>query len=101
MTFSSLLRRPSAFAPLAMSLAALALIAAVLATVGDVAQDAAPHDEGTPARLFQLLIFLQVPLSAVFAGKWLPRAPRSALLVLLLQGAAALLGIATIVWLEW
>lgn len=100
MTLSSLLRRPSAFAPLAMSLAALALIATVLATTGNAAQGA-PHDEGAPARLFQLLILLQLPISAVFAASWLPRAPRSASLVLLLQGGAALLAIATIVWLEW
>jgi len=100
-TFSSLLRKPSAFAPLAMSLAAFALIATVLAAVGNGAPAAPPHDEGTPARLFQLLILLQVPISAVFAGKWLPRAPRPALLVLLLQVGAALLAVATIVWLEW
>jgi len=84
-----------------MSLAALALIAVVLVTAGNAAQEAAPHDERAPARLFQLLILLQVPISAVFAGKWLPRAPRPALLVLLLQVGAALLAVATIVWLEW
>jgi hypothetical protein len=85
-----------------MSLAALLLIAAALAgwlPVPPVGNDA-PHDEGTPARLFQLLMLLQVPSCAVFAGKWLPRAPRPALLVLLLQVSVAALTIATIVWLE-
>lgn len=100
-TFSSLLRKPSAFGPLAMSLAALALIAGVLATAGNAAPEAAPHDERAPARLFQLLILLQLPLSAAFVVKWLPRAPRLALLVLVLQGGAVLLAVATIVWLEW
>lgn len=100
-TFSSLLRKPSAFAPLAMSLAALALIAGVLAAGANAADEAAAHDERAPARLFQLLILLQLPISATFAAKWLPRAPRPALLVLFLQGGAALLAIATIVWLEW
>ena len=100
-TFSSLLRKPSALVPLAMSFAALALIATVLATGGNAAREAAPHDERAPARLFQLLILLQLPISAVFAAKWLPRAPRAALLVLLLQLGAAVLAIGTIVWLEW
>jgi len=100
MTFSSLLRRPSALAPLVMSLAALALIATVLAATGNAAQGGAPHDEGAPARIFQLLMLLQLPITAVFAARWLPRAPRPALLVLLLQGGAALVAIATIVWLE-
>jgi heme A synthase len=99
-TVSSLLRKPSAFAPLAMSLAALALIAVVVATAGNAAPEAAPHDERAPARLFQLLMLLQIPVGAVFAAKWLPRAPRPALRVLFLQASAALLAIATIMWFE-
>jgi hypothetical protein len=79
-----------------MSLAAFALIGLVLATVG-VTQ---PEDEGAPARVFQLLMVLQVPIAALFAARWLRRSPRAAALVLLLQAGAALLAVATIVWLE-
>ena len=96
-TFTSLLRKPGAFAPLAMSVAALGLIVAVV--TGLMAVTPQP-DEGAPARLFQFLIVLQVPVAACFAAKWLLRAPRQALGVLTLQLAAALLPIATIVWLE-
>lgn len=96
MTLKALLRKPSAFVPLVMSLAALALIGAVVATVGVTHQ----ADEGTPARVFQLLILLQAPVALVFAIKWLPRAPRSALFVLFLQAGAALLAVATVLWFE-
>jgi hypothetical protein len=82
--------------PLAMSLAALALVVGVVATVGVTH----PPDEGTPAHIFQLLIVLQAPVAMGFAIKWLPRAPRPALLVLLLQASAALLAVATVVWFE-
>lgn len=103
MTFSSLLRKPTALAPLLMSVAALALIGAVL--VGWMPADPVLKDgrvdEGTAARLFQLLILLQVPLCAIFAVRWLPRAPRQALLVLSLQASAVVLAVGTIAWLEW
>jgi len=47
-------------------------------------------DEGTAARVWQLLVGAQVPLIAFFAVKWLPRAPRAALGVLAFQAAALL-----------
>ena len=99
-TFRSLLGKPTAFTPLAMTLAAFTLIAAALAQWVPVHPAGAPHEEGAPARLFQLLLLLQVPISAIFAAKWVPRAPRPALLVLALQVGAAVGAIATIVWLE-
>lgn len=96
MTFKSLLMRPSASVPLAMSCAAFGLIVAVLATVGATHQE----DEGTAAHIFQLLIVLQLPFIAVFALKWLPKSPRLAVLVLLLQFGAAALAIASIALIE-
>jgi hypothetical protein len=96
MTFSALVKRPSAAIPLVMSLAAFLLIVGVVLTVG-LTQ---PQDEGTPARVFQLLILLQVPIVGFFAVKWLPQSPRPALLVLCLQVGAALLAVATVAWLE-
>jgi hypothetical protein len=96
MTFGALIRRPSAAIPLVMSLAAFLLIIAVLLIVGVTD----PQDEGTPARVFQLLMVLQVLMIGFFAVRWLPRSPRPALLVLCLQVGAALLAIATVAWLE-
>lgn len=96
MTFTSLLKQPGAIIPLVMSCAAFLLIIAVLSTVGITYQE----DEGTPARIFQLLIALQVPIIAFFALKWLPVSPRPTLVVLLLQIGAAALAVATIAWLE-
>jgi hypothetical protein len=78
------MRQPSAFIPLVMSLAALALVIIHVAMNG-VAREA---DEGTAAHLWQLLMVGQVPVIAFFAITWLPRRPRQALGVLALQAAA-------------
>jgi peptidoglycan/LPS O-acetylase OafA/YrhL len=91
------LRQPTAVIPLAMSLAALAVIVAHIAIAG-IARQA---DEGTAAHLWQFLIGGQLPLIALFAVIWLPRAPRQALLVLLLQAAAVLAAAAPVFLLDW
>jgi hypothetical protein len=82
----SLIRRPSAFLPVAMSAAALAVVLAHIAIFG-IAREA---DEGAAAHLWQTLMAGQVPIVAFFAGHWVPRSPRPALLVLGLQAGAAL-----------
>ena len=86
MNFPTTIKLPSAFLPLAMSVAALAVVLGHVAVFG-AAREA---DEGAAAHLWQLLMAGQVPLVAYFAIKWLPRAPRSVLAVLALQGAAVL-----------
>jgi hypothetical protein len=53
-------------------------------------------DEGTAAHLWQLLMALQVPVVAFFALKWIPQAPRQALLILTLQVIAALAALAPV-----
>ena len=53
-------------------------------------------DEGAAAHIFQLLIVAQVPVGAFFAIKWLPQAPRQALLVLALQACAVLAAFAPV-----
>lgn len=78
------LKHPSAWLPIAMSLAGVGLIVLHLARYG-VTHDT---DEGTSAHLFQLLMVLQVPIVGLFAVKWLPETPGPALRVLALQGAA-------------
>ena len=82
----SVLRRPSAIIPLAMSLAALSLVLGHIAVSG-TAREA---DEGTAAHLWQLLMAGQIPVIAFFAVTWLPRTPRPALIVLALQLLAGL-----------
>jgi hypothetical protein len=69
-----------------MSIAALSLVLGHIAIFG-VARQA---DEGAAAHLWQLLMAGQIPVIAVFAATWLPRAPGPALLVLGLQAVAIL-----------
>jgi len=95
MTFSTLLKQPSAFLPVAMSSAALATVLAHVVMFG-VAREA---DEGTAAHIWQILMAAQVPIVAFFAVKWLPRIPTQALQVLALQAGAALAALAPVFFL--
>jgi len=88
----STLKKPSAWLPLAMSCAALAVVLIHVVRFG-VAREA---DEGTSAHLWQLLMAAQVPVIAFFAVKWLPRNPGPALLILALQACAALAALAPV-----
>ena len=92
----SLLKKPSAFLPLAMSLAALATVLVHVAMFG-VAREA---DEGTAAHIWQILMAAQLPILAFFAIKWLPRTPKQALLVLAVQAGAALAALAPVFFLN-
>jgi hypothetical protein len=94
---TSMLKRPSALLPVAMSLAALATVIAY-ATMFGVARQA---DEGTAAHIWQLLMAGQVPIVAFFALKWLPTEPRQAAIVLTLQLGAALAAMFPVWWFQW
>jgi len=83
---TSALKRPSALIPLAMSLAALAVVLGHIAVSGTAREP----DEGAAAHVWQLLTAGQIPFIAFFAITWLPRDPGPALLVLGLQLAAGL-----------
>ena len=87
MTLRFLVTRASAFVPIAMSLAALGVLA--LALVVGVAHPP-DGDEGTAAHIWQLLIAGQLPIVAYFAIIWVPRAPKQAVFVLVIQFGAAL-----------
>ena len=80
------MKRPSAFLPVLMSLAALAIVIIHIVRFG-TAREA---DEGTSAHLWQILMAGQLPIIAFFAIKWLPPNPKPAVGVLALQLAAAL-----------
>lgn len=86
MTFPILLKKPSAFLPVALSLTALGVVLIHLAAFGVVRE----ADEGAAAHLWQLLMAAQLPVLFFFAVKWLPKSPREALLVMALQAGAAL-----------
>ncbi|QNI38335.1 hypothetical protein H7846_00050 [Edaphobacter sp. 4G125] len=83
--FSTLVRKPTAFLPILMSLTALSVVVVTLSVFGVANQ---PKDEGIAAHIWQLLMAGQLPLLAFFAIKWLRRARRQALYVLALQTGA-------------
>jgi len=93
----SLFRRPSAFIPVAMSIAAIALIVSYIALFGTERQ----ADEGTAAHLWQLLMAGQIPIIAVFAIKWLPETPRHALPIIALQVAAGVAAAFPVWYFQW
>ena len=97
MTVPILLRKPSAFAPIAMSLAALALMILHIVLHGTARQ----ADEGATSHLWQLLMAAQAPIIAFFAIRWLPQSSKYALAVLALQGVAAIAALAPVYFLHW
>ena len=96
MISATLLKRPSAFLPLAMSFAALATLVVHVAIFG-IAREV---DEGAAAHIWQLLMAGQVPIVAFFAIRWLPKTPRQALPILALQVGAALAAMAPVFFLH-
>jgi len=97
MDHSLMLKRPSALIPVAMSLAALAVVIGYAAMFGVARQT----DEGTAAHLWQLLMAGQVPIIGFFALKWLRAEPRWALGVLAVQLSAALAAMFPVWWFQW
>jgi hypothetical protein len=92
MDVSTLFKRPSAFLPVAMSFAALAMVLGHILMFG-AAREA---DEGAAAHTFQLLMAAELPIVAFFAIKWLPRFPKQALQVVAVQVAAAIAALAPV-----
>ena len=91
----SLIKQPSAFLPLAMSLAALTLVlghAAIFGIVHEV-------DEGAAAHIFQILMVAQVPIVVYFIIKWLPKQPKESLQVLALLAGEWLAAFVAVHWL--
>ena len=91
----TIIRRPTAWIPVAMSMAALATVLIHIARFG-IAREA---DEGTAAHLWQILMAGQLPVIAFFAIKWLPRTPGRALIVLAVQAIAGLAALAPVFYL--
>ncbi len=100
-SFRTILKHPSAFLPLAMSLTALAVVgvAAMYSILHYGHGLVREPDEGTAAHLWQLLMAGQLPVLLFFAIKWLPRAPKQTLGVLALQAGAAIASMAPVFFL--
>lgn len=89
-SFAVLVRKPSAIAPIIMSLAALSVVLIAIAIGAAKPQP----DENAGAHIWQLLMAGQLPILGWFALRWLTRDFRAALPILGLQivafGAALL-----------
>jgi hypothetical protein len=82
----SLMKQPSAWLPVVISLTALTVLISHLIIFGGAREP----DEGATAHIWQLLMGLQVPLVSWFVFKWLRRTPGPASTVLAVQAFAAL-----------
>jgi hypothetical protein len=73
-------------------------LVALLVVIGHIALHglARETDESGAAHVWQLLMAAQIPLAAYFTIRWVPRAPRQALPVIVLQVAAALMALAPV-----
>ena len=91
-TFGAVVRQPSALVPLGMALTALAVVLGHIALYG-VAREA---DEGAAAHIWQLLMLAQLPALLVFGVRWLPKAPKQAMGVLVLLIGAILAAMAPV-----
>lgn len=89
MNMNSILKNPSAWVPIAIPIVFFAYLVIYITAFGIIRQE----DEGVGAHLFQLWLVLEPFMLGYFAFKWLPRAPKQALLILALQIMAALLPI--------
>ena len=101
-SFGTIVRKPSAFVPLAMSIAALAILggAYIFGIATGQGGLVRQPDEGSVAHLWQLLMAGQLPILAFFAIKWLPRAPKQTLCVLAIQAGAVLAAMAPVYFLN-
>ena len=97
MTPFTVLKHPSAFLPLTVSLGALATVLLYLAMHGPAPQ----ADEGAAAHIWQLLMAAQAPIVLFFAVRWVPESPRHAVPVLVLQAVVALAAMAPVYLLHW
>jgi hypothetical protein len=89
---NSIIKKPSAWIPIVIPVIFFAYLVIYIAIFGIVREE----DEGIGAHLFQLWLALEPLMVGFFAVKWLPRAPKQAILILALQIATALLPISIV-----
>ena len=93
---NTLIRKPSAWIPIVMSLTALSAMLIYFVISGIPIRE---PDEGTPAHLFQLWLIIEVLMMVVFATKWVLREPKQTLLILAIQIIAVLVVCAPVFYL--
>jgi len=93
---TSILKKPGAWIPLAISLAALGYVLVYAALFGTGYH----ADERAPARIFQLLMLSEIPFIIGFAVNWLPRSPGKAGVILVVQIITACIPVLTVLLLE-
>ncbi len=95
----NIIRKPSAWLPIAISLVVLTSILGyvAVATFGVVPEDGSRIF----SIYFQWLTLAQVPIIVFFAIKWLSRQPKQAALILVVQIIAAVISLAPIGLFEW
>ena len=93
---NSIIKNPSAWIPIALS---LAVLASMLIYIGIAGAPTRQPDEGTAAHLFQIWLVLEALMVGFFAVKWLPQMPKQALLVLVIQIVAVLAACAPVFYL--
>ncbi len=89
----SLLKKPSAWVPIAIPLIFFGYIVFILFTSPAIVRE---EDEGTAAHLFQLWLVLEPLILGYFLFRGYLTAPRETLFILALQIAAALLPISLV-----
>jgi len=94
---TAILKKPSAWVPIAMSTIALLLVVGYVALFG---VQKSTGDESTIARIFQLLLVGQVPVVGYFAIKWFPKHQKQALQIVAIQILAAIVPFLTVFFLE-
>ena len=93
---TAILRKPSAWVPIAMSAMALLLVVSYVALFG---VQKSTGDESTIARIFQLLAG-QVPIVGYFIIKWFPKHQKQVLQIVVIQILAAIVPFLTVLFLE-
>jgi hypothetical protein len=91
------IRKPSAWIPIALSIVALSAILVTFALSGPPVPQ---PDEGTGAHLFQIWLAVEVAMVGFFAVKWLPQKPKQAFIVIMIQIAGILAGCAPVFFLH-
>jgi hypothetical protein len=91
----SLFKKPSAYLPIGMSLAALVLVSGHAAMFGIVHE----ADEGAAAHIWQILMTVQLPIVMYFLVKWLAKRPKEGIRVLTLLAVTWLANLAAVFWL--
>lgn len=95
---NTLIKKPLAWLPIAISATALLLIVGYVVAFGVASEPGG--DEGPVARIFQLLMVTQALMAIFFVAKWLPKEPKYTLQIFTLQIIVALIPFLTIIFLE-